>query len=162
MKQAIRLHIINEDNTKTTFQSSRGKSNIDLTITNNQMLADVKNWDISDEDSASDHNIITYSIRLDNYTSHDNNPTEPRYRIKEHQLTKFKTKLQYITKIFQMEEKERYTDEIDEELSSQVNENTDIGQFTVKLGYTHKMQRNMQTKKPNKHGKKEGQYPGGR
>jgi len=32
-----------------------------------------------------------------------------------------------------MEEKERYTDEIDEELSSQVNENTDIGQFTVKL-----------------------------
>ena len=95
------------------------------------MLADVKNWDISDEDSASDHNIIKYSIRLDNYTSHDNNPTEPRYRIKEHQLTKFKMKLQYnITKIFQMEEKERY---IDEELSSQVNENTDIGQFTVKL-----------------------------
>ena len=123
------LHIINEDNTKT-FQSSRGKSNIDLTITNNQMLADIKNWDISDEESASDH-IIKYSIRLD-YTSHDNNPTEPRYRIKEHQLTKFKEKLQYITKIFQMEEKERNTDEIDE-LSSQVNENTDIGQFTVKL-----------------------------
>jgi len=64
------------------------------------MLADVKNWDISDEESASDHNIIKYSIRLDNYTSHDNNPTEPRYRIKEHQLTKFKEKLQYITKIF--------------------------------------------------------------
>jgi len=32
-----------------------------------------------------------------------------------------------------MEGKERYRDEIDEELSSQVNENTDIGQFTVKL-----------------------------
>jgi len=37
------MHVINEDNGRTTFQSSRGKSNIDLTITNNQMLADIKN-----------------------------------------------------------------------------------------------------------------------
>jgi len=33
------LHIINEDSDKTTFQSSRGSSNIDLTIVKNQMLA---------------------------------------------------------------------------------------------------------------------------
>jgi hypothetical protein len=32
-----------------------------------------------------------------------------------------------------MEDKEKTTDEIDEELSSQVNENTDIGQFTIKI-----------------------------
>jgi len=36
------LHVINEENERITFQSTRGKSNIDLTITNNQMLADVK------------------------------------------------------------------------------------------------------------------------
>ena len=36
------LHVINEENKRTTFQSTRGKSNIDLTITNNQMLTDVK------------------------------------------------------------------------------------------------------------------------
>jgi len=29
------------------------------------MLADVKNWDISEEESASDHNIIKFSINLD-------------------------------------------------------------------------------------------------
>jgi hypothetical protein len=36
------LQVINEESERTTFQSTRGKSDIDLTITNNQMLADVK------------------------------------------------------------------------------------------------------------------------
>jgi hypothetical protein len=35
------LHIVNEDSPRRTFQSSRGKSNVDLTIVNNQMLAEV-------------------------------------------------------------------------------------------------------------------------
>jgi hypothetical protein len=34
------LRIINEDSARTKFQSSRSSSNIDLTIVNNQMLAD--------------------------------------------------------------------------------------------------------------------------
>jgi hypothetical protein len=51
------LHIINEDNTKTTFHSSRGSSNFDLTVVNNQMLADIKEWEILEEESCSDHTI---------------------------------------------------------------------------------------------------------
>ena len=86
------LHAINEDNGRTTFQSSRGKSNIDLTIPNNQMLADVKNWDIPEEESASDHN-IKFSIRLDKHNTQENHYAEQRYRIKEHLLTKFNEKL---------------------------------------------------------------------
>jgi hypothetical protein len=35
------LHIINEENEKN-FQRTGGESNIDFTITNNEMLADVK------------------------------------------------------------------------------------------------------------------------
>jgi hypothetical protein len=64
------LHVINEDNKRTTFQSNRRKSNIDLTITNNQMLANIKKWDISEEESASDHNLMKFKVRLDknNYT----------------------------------------------------------------------------------------------
>ena len=54
------LHIVNEDSPRRTFQSSRGKSNVDLTIVNNQMLADVTDWDIAEEESASDHNILTH------------------------------------------------------------------------------------------------------
>jgi len=87
------LRVINEDNERTTFQNKRRKSNIDLTITNNQMLADITNWDISVEESASDHNIIKFSIKLDKHITQENNFYEPRYRIKEQQLTKFYEKL---------------------------------------------------------------------
>jgi len=98
------------------------------------MLADVKNWDISEEESASDHNIIKFSINPDKNTTHGKHLTEPRFRIKEHQVTKFSEKLKSnITKTFQMEDKERNTSEIDEELSRQAKEDTDIGQFTIKL-----------------------------
>ena len=58
------LHIINEDSPRKTFQTSRGSSNIDLTIVNNQMLADIKNWEISEEEIASDHNILKFSINF--------------------------------------------------------------------------------------------------
>lgn len=55
------LHIINEDSARTTFQSSRGSSNIDLSIVNNQMLAAIKLWEISEEECFSDHNIIKFN-----------------------------------------------------------------------------------------------------
>jgi endonuclease/exonuclease/phosphatase family metal-dependent hydrolase len=53
------LHIINEDSARTTFQSSRRSSNIDYITMNNQMLAVIKDWEISEEEHSSDHNIIT-------------------------------------------------------------------------------------------------------
>ena len=52
------LHIINEGSAMTTFQSSRGSSNIDLTIANNPILAAIEDWEILEEESCSDHNII--------------------------------------------------------------------------------------------------------
>jgi sugar/nucleoside kinase (ribokinase family) len=56
------LLIMNEDKNNTTFCSSIGKSNIDLTLTNNTLLRRISGWDICDEESNSDHNIITYTI----------------------------------------------------------------------------------------------------
>ena len=109
LDEFVASHVINEENERTTFQSTRGKSNIYLTITNNQMLADVKDWDISEEESASDHNIIKFSINLDKNTTYGKHLTEPRYRIKEHQLNKFSEKLKSnITKTFQMEDREKH------------------------------------------------------
>jgi len=58
------LHIINENSTKRMFHSSRGSSNIDLTIVNNQMLAGIKYWEISEEESCSDHNIIKFNLNF--------------------------------------------------------------------------------------------------
>jgi hypothetical protein len=70
------LHIVNEESPRRTFQSSRGRSNVDLTILNNQMLADVTGWQISEEESASDHNIITFSINLKADTCNEGNYPE--------------------------------------------------------------------------------------
>jgi len=42
------LHIINKESPMTTFHSSRGQSNIDITITDKKMLAAIENWEISE------------------------------------------------------------------------------------------------------------------
>ena len=83
------LHIINEESTRTTFQSRRGTSNIDITITNNQMLADINNWQILEEESVSDHNIIKFYITFGSIGTKINNDHDLRYIIKEQQQTEF-------------------------------------------------------------------------
>ena len=52
------LHIINEESERSTFHNSRGSSNTDLTITNNNLIAAVNEWEISAEESCSDHNFL--------------------------------------------------------------------------------------------------------
>jgi hypothetical protein len=56
------LHIINEESCYTTFWSSRGASNIDLTFTNNQVLDIAREWVISNQESCSDHSILKYVL----------------------------------------------------------------------------------------------------
>ena len=83
------LHIINEDSARTTFQSSRGSSNIDLTIVNNQMLAAIKDWEISEEESCSDHNIIKCSINFSYNTAQIYNFLGERYIINNNNIRSF-------------------------------------------------------------------------
>ena len=59
------LEIKNEESGSTIFQSSRGQSNIDINITDIKMLTAIDNWEISEEESASDHNIIKFHIILE-------------------------------------------------------------------------------------------------
>jgi hypothetical protein len=54
------LFIMNEECEMKTFQSSRGSSNTDLTISNNRLLKKVQEWKISEEESCSDHKIIQF------------------------------------------------------------------------------------------------------
>jgi len=42
------LYLVNEDSQSRTFQSTRDESNIDITIVNNHMLADVTGWEIAE------------------------------------------------------------------------------------------------------------------
>jgi len=60
------LYIMNEASNNTTFSNRIGNSNIDLTLINSQLLRKVSDWEISDEESNSDHSIIKYDINPDN------------------------------------------------------------------------------------------------
>jgi len=53
---------MNEESTLTTFLNSRGSSNIDLTVINNQILRAAEHWEVSDQESCSDHSIIKFAI----------------------------------------------------------------------------------------------------
>ena len=50
---------MNEPSTKTTFENRIGKSNIDLTLVTNNLIRRITDWKISDEESNSDHSIIS-------------------------------------------------------------------------------------------------------
>ena len=77
------LHIINEESLRTTFHSIRGQSNIDIAITN-RMLAAIENWEISEEESASDHKIIKFNLKIEEDEENIIKTPELRYIIKEH------------------------------------------------------------------------------
>jgi hypothetical protein len=45
------LHIIDEESGRFTFNNSRGVSNIDLTVTNNNLIGTIGDWEIGEEES---------------------------------------------------------------------------------------------------------------
>ena len=53
---------MNKESDYTTFRSRRGTSNIDLTVISDQLLRTVVDWEISEQESCSDHRIIRYVI----------------------------------------------------------------------------------------------------
>ena len=81
------------------------------------MLANIQKWDIADEESASDHDIIKFNITSVNdegRVTHD----AGRLRIKEHQYTEFHEKLQRIaSEIFQIEDRVMSNENLDETLT---------------------------------------------
>jgi hypothetical protein len=83
------LHIINESSARTTLQGSRESSNIVLTFANNHMLAAIEDWEILEEESCSDHNIIKYNLNFNPDRAHEPNFQGPRFIIKEHQYVDF-------------------------------------------------------------------------
>ena len=127
------VHIINEERTLKTFQGSRGESNIDLTIAKNKILANIQKWDIADEESASDHDIIKFnitSVKDEGRVTHD----PGRLRIKEYQYAEFYGKLQRISsEIFQFENRGRSNENLDETLTQKLEASREVREFTEKL-----------------------------
>jgi len=92
------LYIMNEDSYLTTFQSSKGKSNIDITITNYRLLSAVVEWEINDQENFSGHNIIRYGIRQDTAPHPVLNTGEVKYKVRKDDKKAFK---QNLTRLFE-------------------------------------------------------------
>jgi len=115
------LHIMNEESCYTTFRSSRGASNIDIRVANNQALDIVREWVISDQESCSDHSILKYV--LGNGTSRWTGVnTGVRYKVTKKDSEKFQVNLlQLMEQRFCGSNSEvGETEELDETLSLRV------------------------------------------
>jgi hypothetical protein len=80
---------MNEESEQTISQNKRGSSNIDLTFVNNHLLHALKNWEISIEESCSDHNIIKFEIGQDTNYHTEYNYNCCRYVVTDGNLKKF-------------------------------------------------------------------------
>ena len=56
------LAVMNKENQPPTFQTPRGKSFIDVTLAKEGITKRITNWMVREEETSSDHNLITYEI----------------------------------------------------------------------------------------------------
>jgi len=96
------------------------------------MLAAIENWEISEE-SASDHNIIKFNLKIEEDEENIIKTPELRYIIKEHQRRAFYENFyNAISKEFQLGRNEGQA-EIDDILSRRLKGELELKQFTEKL-----------------------------
>jgi len=126
------LRIINEQSEKFTFHNSRGSSRIDLKITNNNLIADVQVWEISEEDSSSDHNFLKYKIGKANSYKNKYNYQCIRYIVKEDKNYEYDRKLEKeIPKIFKIKINIGRVEEMDMNLSTRAAKENDLERIVV-------------------------------
>jgi hypothetical protein len=69
-----RLHIVNEENELTIFESNRGSSNVDLTVVDSIIVTLINKWQCNEHERFSDHRYITFCIEkrkaITNYNYH--------------------------------------------------------------------------------------------
>jgi hypothetical protein len=117
---------MNEESELTTSQSRRGSSNIDLTIVNNRLLKDFNDWEISGDESCSDHNIIKFTIEHETNHESYNYHNDHRYIVKEQNYNRFDKNLkEIVAKKFRMENPEDSTS-LDTNLAEYIKETDDI------------------------------------
>ena len=79
---------MNEESEKTALQSRRGRSNIDLSIVKNRLLKNFNDWEISEDETFSDH-IIKFEIGHETNYAPQHNHNGTRCIVKEQNYDKF-------------------------------------------------------------------------
>ena len=124
------IHIMNEESNQTTFQSRRGSSNIDVAIVNNQLLNALQNWEISAEESCSDHNIIKFDLRQDTYHDTEYSYTGYRYVVTDGSLTKLESNVSRLVAT-KFRTGQEYPLNLDRALALEVKEANDIDRAVI-------------------------------
>jgi ribonuclease HI len=153
------LLIINEKSEKKTFHNSIGSSNIDLTMVSSNLLADICGWEISTEDSLSDHNYLKYKIRKSSNNSGNQNKYHSiKYIIRDEKKQLFDLNLiQELQKKTDMANNEGGTEEIDNALSTAIATSTNLEQYidlieeTIKTACRKSFPHSSTNKKNNNH-----------
>jgi hypothetical protein len=73
------LHVLNQSGQAPTFETTRGRSNIDVTMASPQIIPLVKSWRVHGDGTSSDHRILETRLDLGKRTSQPPPPQERRY-----------------------------------------------------------------------------------
>jgi hypothetical protein len=118
---------MNEESTLTTYRSSRGSSNIDLTVISNQLLREVEDWEVSDQESCSEHSIIKSAIGQGKWRRIKQDNQVVRFVVKSEDIDKFQRNLlRLLEEKLSMTNTEGGTEDLDAVLCKRANEGTDI------------------------------------
>ena len=121
------LYIMNMESDYTTFRSRRGTSNIDLTVISDQLLRTVVDWEISEQESCSDHSIIRYAIGQSKGNRTELDFQEVRYTVQKGIKQKFQGNLlRSAEKMLCKVKNEGETEDLDKTLCTRVSDRMDI------------------------------------
>ena len=144
---------------KKTFHNSIGSSNIDLTMVSSNLLTDICEWEISTEDSLSDHNYLKFKVRnRSNNPGIQNKYQNIKYIIREEKKQLFDQNLtQELRKKTGMASNEGGTEEIDNAISTalatckNLEQYIDLIEETIKTACRKSFPHSVTHKKNNNH-----------
>jgi len=120
-----------EKSTLTAFLNSRGSRNIDFTVIINHLLRAVEYWEVSDQESCSDHSIIKFAIGQGSGSRNKQESQGVRYIVKSEDIVKFQGNLlRLLEERLNTTNTEGGSDDLDITMSKRANEGTEIEKLT--------------------------------
>jgi hypothetical protein len=120
-----------------TFQTTRGRSWIDLTLCNNTLAQNLRGWMCGENESYSDHNLIRFDIETGTKGGNAVDLSWKRYHIKREDWEKFENKLNSnLLTGFGCENNSGDHIKCDVEVGEKVMQSTDTEELTSKLTST--------------------------
>ena len=156
------LFIIDEDSDIPTFETNRGCSWIDLTIGNNVLAQKTRGWSCGDEESCSDHKLISFEIENRNGGGNETQLLGKRYKIKADNWGTFDIKLgEQLIEKFDCQVQGNNLTIMDNAISHKVKQCEDIGIVVQKFteAITAACEAAFRVSKPGKRANKQRSVP---